>query len=402
MALDLATIVEHPTLWAQYFKGVHREGKSALRGLQTQLHSIPGPIARARECQTLMALDLLDEATRLVENESHPLCRAMWLMSVCSHVTPEAYLKVTEQPESVRADPFTPIGQEAQMRWDFVRAQAFHRLGYKSKALQLFALVRRAAQNLGVDTLFRAAESQIAVLSPAHLTERIGNLIDQIERARAARDQRVFDFMVCSLCFQYAKIEDFVSYLEWAEQISMNRPKIHMVYGAKLLLGQPISEPPPNLDGSEDNGFATMTHILWHFQQMAHHAKRATLADWHARKLLDIHVPMDCNYPTMTFLSKVIQTLTYTWLGEHATANERIHTLYRALNIEEDRETLGIMEGYVDLACLDLARKQGKKPVSNMPEIEQRFDSYVASSNILRYLMSCADPQWFASVRQLN
>ncbi|MFN8510471.1 MAG: hypothetical protein U0Z75_07955 [Deinococcaceae bacterium] len=91
--VDLVAIVENPTLWARHMEEVYRKGDVAIRALQTALHSIPGPVARARECQTLLALNLLDDATRLVENESHPLCQAMWLMTELAFRTPEAYLQ---------------------------------------------------------------------------------------------------------------------------------------------------------------------------------------------------------------------------------------------------------------------------------------------------------------------
>lgn len=376
-------IVENPTLWAECFKKTYQEGTAEIHALQEKLHRIPGPIARARECQTLLALDLLNEAMQLVEHENHPLCQAMRLMALLIHATPEAYLQITERPESVGADPFTPIGQESQMRWDFVRAQAFHRMGQKSEALELFTVARRTAKELGVDTIFRACESQIVALSPDPIESKIANLLFQLEQVRQAGDQRAFDFMTYSLCFQYARIEHYAAYLEWAQQVSESSLKDHMVYGAKLLLGLPVGDSrPPDLEGLEDHGFATLVHAWANFRRFKRHLDffkdRRTLHSV-AEEVWALRVPRDVNYPLAGVMALCLQAVVCSWFGRSTKA--LLEELSDRLQISDMPKAA---QGYEALARASVVhRRQGSLELDSILELRAHLERSATLQNFM-------------------
>lgn len=97
----LEEIIMNPTWWAQCIETAVKDGMRALFELQIQLSKIEGPIARARECHVFLALDKPKEAAKVIEGETHNLCKAMYLSVRMHNGTLEDYLYVASQPEKL-------------------------------------------------------------------------------------------------------------------------------------------------------------------------------------------------------------------------------------------------------------------------------------------------------------
>lgn len=369
----LSSIIESPRKWAALFGKTYGLGQSHLEALLTQLEQLPGPIARARECQILIGLNKIDRALSVVLDLSHPLCRAMALFATLVQKTPEACLYITEQSATLSgANLFTPLGQEAQMRWDFSRAQAFHELGDTQSALQFYAVASRFAEFLGTDTIARVCQAQTEVLSSKVPSSKILALSRQLERAIEEGDTRTADQARTLLCEQHAYIEDYPAFLTTAQSISHHESKMALVTGAQLLLGLPPECPPPIEEGLENHPFAMMAHLLHKLKRFKDHLRLhrdRRVVETIARGILAPTVPSDLNYPAAGIMAACFQAMTFTLLREYSVSRNILKRLQTQVSSQTDLPRLA--QYTVDLARADLLHRSDPQS----PELEPLLDA---------------------------
>lgn len=363
-ATALRKIIRSPHRWSQHLGAVAKEGLPALLRLLEGLRQLPGPISKARQYHVQIGISahdnsqpdlkrqLVEEAQAILESPNvHPLLRAMALTAFTD--TPEAQMYVTQQPERLQgANLFTPIGQEAQMRLDFLRAQCHHELGQDLEAIFLYRATLRFSEPLDVSIISRVCHAKMDAIAPTSVQEKIKALLEQALMADQEEDVRSSDHIRELLCIQYGKQEDYLAFLAIAEEMSPTLLSTYLVAGARLLLGLPLPQrkPLPALDAMEYQPFAVMTHILYHFRLLRQGSNRAR--EDLSRAILDPIVPTDLGYPIASVLATCFQAMTYTTLGQYDTAHSIIGRLQE--KVEYSWDVSPSAQHYVDMAYGDL------------------------------------------------
>lgn len=360
----LEEIIVDPSLWSKYMDLASRDNDLAisLPRLLSELQNIEGPIARAREAHVMIGLNrpFREIEDLLTPFLNYPLCEAMYLMAVLCQHTEEAYYFVARQPEFVTPFRTTPSAREAQLRWDFARGQGLERNRNPQEAIRLLSVAHRAAIDLEVDSIAGFSQVKLNTLSINTPEMRISTMLAQLEQAQKAGDIRVVDSTYYNLCMQYAQIGDYESLLEIAQKIAPYPAQKHLVQGSRLLLGLPLSEDLPSLEGSEGDAFSVMTHVLADFLKFKQHIdglrNRRSLESL-AKKVLSYTIAIDTDMPIAAVIATCLQALTYSMSGHLKTA---VSVLNHARHII--RSTEGMPEYarcYVDLVEADVKYKSG-------------------------------------------
>ncbi|MFN8510632.1 MAG: hypothetical protein U0Z75_08805 [Deinococcaceae bacterium] len=248
----LEEIIMHPTLWAKRIKDTFQEGFDALSDLQVQLSKIEGPVARARECQALILLDKPKEAAKVIEGETHNLCKAMHLAVTLHNGTTSDYLYIIQQPEILTRDR-SDLGLESQMRWDFMRAQSYQQQKYPHEALHCHTLAHRIAGTLDVDSIVQVSGIQIQALSYLPLKHKIETLSIQFQEIQKNKDLRVNEYILENLCVLYFLDDDIESLRRYASELLPQTLLDHTILLTDFFLSLPPSAQIHTLDQINQN-----------------------------------------------------------------------------------------------------------------------------------------------------
>lgn len=395
---ELIAIIESPKEWARCLARAHiSEFGTDL--LLHRLKAIPGPLARARECQLDVEFEKVGDMD-LGPEDSHPLYRAMRLLAISRRGTPECHMFVAAQSEIIEGDHSNPLVKEAQMHWDFARGQTFEKMKKFDEALKLYEIGKRSATLLDIESMTRSYQTRIAILSPETLPDKLYSLGQVFDRGHTqGREAHISDFICQMLCDIYSQVENFTFFLEAAHRLSPSPLRIYLIAGAKLLLGKPLDAPLPKLEDLKSHQFCLMTHVLSNFIELKKTEKTPNALSPRIQEIVGTSANTVGAFATSGLIAQAIQIMTYTWLGEYMRAELKAIHLYDAIELGSDHLENFIC--YADMAYLDLLRKSDiAEP--RLEEIRARFKTAVESNTTLRNLMSQIDAEWLCSLRMLN
>ncbi|MFN8509148.1 MAG: hypothetical protein U0Z75_01060 [Deinococcaceae bacterium] len=321
---SIEDIIKHPSLWAKYMDLASRSSDitGSLTQLLSKVQAIHGPVARARQAQVMLGLDQPFEEIEQVLTPylHHPLCKSMHLMAIFGCHTIEAYQYVAAQSEFVVTTRLEIPDREAQLRWDFVRAQGLQGAGRFVEALNFYTIAHRTALDLGINSIATFSLSQINFLTSDSPETRIESLLLQLEQAEKHEDYRIFNPLRYLICTQYMYLEDYQSALDYAQRIfSIHPMKQHLVQGSRLLLGLPMTEELPSLEGVEWHAFSVMTHVLMDFQKLKRYIEvfgnREDVEEL-ANKVLGYTISVDLDIPMAAVIAMCLQAMTYATSGD--------------------------------------------------------------------------------------
>ena len=203
-------------------------------------------------------------------------------------------------------------------------------------------------------------------------------------------DFRTLDPIRYSLCVQYAYLEDYESVLEHAQMISKNPIHQHLVQGSKLLLGLPMTEELPSLEGVEGDAFSVMAHILVDFQKLKQAIEvcgnREDVEEL-AKKVLGYTIAVDLHIPMAAIIGICLQALTYSLAGDLKTART---VLEQTRNLISGTENLPVYaQYYADVIKADLMYKESEDAVVFM---EASLKYHLQKSKVFRRFLVVTCP----------
>ncbi|MFN8510266.1 MAG: hypothetical protein U0Z75_06850 [Deinococcaceae bacterium] len=309
----LVEIIVSPPLWAKCIDVAIQEGLDALSELRSQLQQIDGPVARARECQVLLSLGFANEAGSVLEGQDHPLCKAMHLAVVIHSATLLGYLYITDQPEILTTDR-SDLGLESQMRWNFIRAQSFRKIGDNPEALRFYHLAHQAALSFDVKSILRVSNFQIQTLTPSSFESKINLLSLQLEEAKQANDIRARDHILYNLGVLHTLEDDYGSLRKRAAELSKGMIQDHMVLLSDFFLGERPSMPLRFLGDFRSEPFCALAYILWKFKEYKWHAyafKDRRNLKHKLNPVLSLEVPGTFDFPILGFIMWAVKAIAY-------------------------------------------------------------------------------------------
>ncbi|MFN8509198.1 MAG: hypothetical protein U0Z75_01315 [Deinococcaceae bacterium] len=364
----LEDVIVSPALWARYVELASRSSDitGSLQQLLSKVQAIHGSVARARQAQVMLILNrpLKEIEELLTPYLHHPLCKAMHLTVILSRNTLEAYQYIAVQSEFVVTTRLEIPDREAQLRWDFARAQGLQGAGRLMEALNFYSIAHRAAIDLGINSIATFSLSRINLLTSDSQEERIESLLLSLEQAEQTGDSRITNPILYSLCVQYAYLDDYESVLYYAQQISKHPVQQHLVQGSKLLLGLPRTEELPSLEGLEGHAFSVMTHVLADFQQL-----KQTIdvcgnredAEVLAKRVIGYTIAIDLDIPMAAIIGLCLQAMTYSLAGDFKTTRVLLEQA-RKLVIETENLPR-YAQSYVEVIKADLMYKESEDAV---------------------------------------
>ncbi|MFN8510490.1 MAG: hypothetical protein U0Z75_08060 [Deinococcaceae bacterium] len=367
-SLTLEDVIVDPTLWASRLNEVREAGFDSLYTLRLRLQGIEGPIARAREAQVLLHFGFTDQAIVILENEDHPLCKAMFMAALLQSSTLSNYLYITEQ-SPVLTEGRTRIEREAQMRWDFIRAQTFQHIKNFEEALCLYRLAHGTALVFEVESIVRVCEVQIQVLTADSPEAKISILKVQLEEARRNKDIQTANLILGSLCNLYSERDDYVSFLECAEEISHGASKEHMVLFAKFLLGESNSALLPSMEGPPDYPFCAAARLLWASRELLSHArylKSKKVMNYYLDEISVWPIARSKSFPIGNIVSLALKAITQIEFGNLKVAEKFFNELNESL--ESTKNFPKSAEAYVYLIETLIFHKETGKIAVNLLE----------------------------------
>lgn len=415
---SLEEIVSHSGLWAARIEIVAQSNNvlGLLTELLEELKQVPGPVARARETQVKLGMDkpFYEVVSGIKDHLDHPLCKAMYLTAILDQHMEEAYTYVMEQPEHMSHDRTDIVAQEAQMRWDFVRAQAFGIAG-DNEALRLYDMARRTATDLDFDCIFHLSNIQICFLSTdLSVPDMLCEMQAIMDEAMKTRDVRAIDPGLYYLCALYVQTEDFHSFVYYANMISNEEIRRQMVMFGEMAIGQSENEFSAIPNRREDPFFFT-SDLMWSYAILRKYAQlerkereaaeAAEIAaakekeeNW-AERIMERSSPEHpAEMPLVSFLGEVVKASTLTEIGHYEDAQKIIKKMYKAIQCKDNRS---VIEKYVDVAHLKYVRKSGFERTLK-DRLEERVSTSLEAHALVRNLVGHMDPEWFCGLRMLN
>ncbi|MFN8509745.1 MAG: hypothetical protein U0Z75_04170 [Deinococcaceae bacterium] len=329
----LLNIIVHPTLWAAHLNQTREGGTDALSNLQVQLSKIDGPVARARECQVLLILQQREAASALVQFEQHPLCRAMYMATLLERLTYDAYLEIVGQPEILIQNYSNVLDREAQMRWDFIRAQTFQQLGDMGEALRLYGLAHRVAAEFEISTILRVCTSQLKALAPISTEAKrsatqikVDGLTQEIKNAKMVGDFAAVNAICYQLCVLHLRDDDYASFRRAIEQKhNPGQTWNAMTLVTEFFLGRTPSVSVNSLKDLTNGVFEVTAYLLWKFHRLKWHmysfrdrrglAKRLAL-------LTDCELPDNMDLPILHVIMLTVKLMAFVFAKDMASARK--------------------------------------------------------------------------------
>ncbi|MFN8510062.1 MAG: hypothetical protein U0Z75_05825 [Deinococcaceae bacterium] len=307
---SLEDVISSPSLWAKCIDMAIQEGDDSLYFLRIQLQNTPGPVARARECQVLLALNEVLQAARVIRGQDHPLCKAMHLAVKMSSATFSDHLYISELPEILTTDR-SDLGLESQMRWAFRRAQSFKKIGNNVEALRLFYLTHHAAEVLQVHSIFRVCETQIQTLTPSSFQSKINLLSLQCREAQQANDIRARNHIICYLGVLHVLEDDYIALRKCALEHSTGIVQDHLMLVADFFSGDKPSVSLRFLGDCRYAPFCVTGYLLWKFKEYTYAFKDHTHFQDKLNPVLDLEIPEAVDFPILNFISWTVRSLAH-------------------------------------------------------------------------------------------
>ncbi|MFN8509110.1 MAG: hypothetical protein U0Z75_00845 [Deinococcaceae bacterium] len=365
---SLEDVISSPSLWAKCIDMAIQEGDDSLYFLRIQLQSTPGPIARARECQVLLALNEVLQAARVIRGQDHPLCKAMYLAVKIASATFSDHLYITEQPEILTTDR-SDLGLESQMRWTFRRAQSFKKIGNNVEALRLFHLTHHAAEVLQVHSIFRVCETQIQTLTPSSFQSKINLLSLQCQEAQQANDIRARDHTLYQLGSFYVLEDDYSALRKCAFQHSEGMVQNHLLLVADFFSGNKPSVSLRFLGDFKSDAFCVTGYLLWKFKEYKWHAyafKDRRNLKHKLSPVLNLEIPESVEFSILNFISWTVRSLAHLEAKDTEGAKRAFSQMQRLQGFTENMPKWS--EQYTKLIEAMLLYHEGREITSHLRE----------------------------------
>ncbi|MFN8510708.1 MAG: hypothetical protein U0Z75_09190 [Deinococcaceae bacterium] len=387
---NLEEIIMHPTLWAKRIELAAQEGLDALSDLQIQLSKIEGPVARARECQVFLALNNPEEAAKVIEGQTHNLCKAMHLAVKIYYRTLENYLYIIDQPEVLTRD-ISELGLESQMRWDFMRAQSYQQTNHFDSALRFYSLAHRVAYSFDVNSILQVSEIQMRVLAPSPIKHRIEALLVQWDQIKKNQDFRVNDYILENLCTLYFLDNDLDSLLKYALKLHPDILLDHTILVTDFFLGLPASAQLHKLNDYKNQPFCASGYLLSVVRDFKRHIGLLRNNQDTAAKLktvLETNIPENLDVPILNLIMLSVKVIAYMAAENFTKAEKSWNQMKYIEQLFEMTEDLPYWaKYYVNLTRAFLSFKKGYKVDSDLREsIVEGLGKMASFSNFVAQL----------------